>query len=228
MLIIKFGGSIITEKEKVIKIIEDELKVHQRLIIVTSAMGRYPDPYATDTLRQMATDVDEDNYNEIVSCGEVISGINLANELCKKQIDTKFLSVYDFDLKIDDNLEISERVKNYLLKYRVIIIPGFMALKKQKITLLPRGGSNLTAVFLADYFRSPLMIVTDVDGIYQHHPKNFLAKKLSFVSTFELALLITEHPRLFPIEVIKYLKRNHFMILFCNLDSKNGSLIANF
>ena len=68
----------------------------------------------------------------------------------------------------------------------VFVIPGFIALKDGKIYLLPRGGSNLTALFFADYYKTNLMIVSDTDGIYEHNPKLCQSRKLFFVSVTEL------------------------------------------
>ncbi|WRK54970.1 hypothetical protein SD457_09125 [Coprobacillaceae bacterium CR2/5/TPMF4] len=44
-------------------------------------MGRYPDPYATDTLKSLVSQVNSDEYSRLLSCGEIISSIILSNEL---------------------------------------------------------------------------------------------------------------------------------------------------
>lgn len=226
MLIIKFGGTVLKSIEKVVDLIKTELKNHQKLVIITSAIGRYPDAYATDTLMKMGLNVTEEELAQLVSCGEIISGINLVNELKKEKISAKFLSVYDLGLEINDNLSLKNEIK--LAESDIFVIPGFIALKDGKIYLLPRGGSNLTALFFADYYKTNLMIVSDTDGIYEHNPKLCQSRKLFFVSVTELIKIIIEEPRVFPIESIKYFKRNNFIVLYRSLNSKNGSLIGDF
>lgn len=226
MLIIKFGGTVLKSIDKVINLIKTELKKHRKLIVITSAVGRYLDPYATDTLMQMGSDVTKEELAQLVSCGEIISGINLVNELKKENISAKFLSVYELGLEINDNLFIKNEIN--LAAADIFVIPGFIALKEGKIHLLPRGGSNLTALFFADYYKTNLMIVSDTDGIYEHNPKLGKSHKLFFVSLTELIKIIIEEPRIFPIESIKYFKRKKFVVLYCGLNSKNGSLIGDF
>ena len=225
MLILKFGGSVLKEASQVLKIIREELKVHKKLIIITSAIGRYPDPYATDTLLLRGKNLEQSDLAELVSCGEIISGTSLVNYLRKNRINAVFKSVYDLNLTFDNDLHLQ---KELFLDHEVTVIPGFIALKQGRLFLLPRGGSNLTAVFFADYFRCNLMIISDTDGIYEHNPQEKLSVKLSVVSIASLATIIMESPRIFPFEVIKYLKRETFVILYRNLESKNGSLIGNF
>ena len=174
----------------------------------------------------MGLNVTEEELAQLVSCGEIISGINLVNELKKEKISAKFLSVYDLGLEINDNLSLKNEIK--LAESDVFVIPGFIALKDGKIYLLPRGGSNLTALFFADYYKTNLMIVSDTDGIYEHNPKLCQSRKLFFVSVTELIKIIIEEPRVFPIESIKYFKRNNFIVLYRSLNSKNGSLIGDF
>lgn len=226
MLIIKFGGTVIKRLEEVVSLIKEERKIHQKILIVTSAIGRYPDPYATDTLSTYAQNLNQETFAQIVSCGEIISGIILVNRLLAENLKAKFLSIEEMGLVFEKDLKLLKPID--FGDADIVVVPGFVALKNGKKYLLPRGGSNLTAVFLADYCKANLLIVSDTDGLYEHNPKLSQSVKLSIVSVADLIRIIIESPRIFPIEVIKYLKRGNFVILYRDLISKNGSLIGNF
>src|SRR5690625_4259710 len=93
ILIQKFGGTSFQNKKNIDNVdahIKKALVNDCKLVVVVSALGRKPDPYATDTLLDL---VDYPaNYNSkreldlLMSCGEVISSIVLSNELQKNHI----------------------------------------------------------------------------------------------------------------------------------------------
>ena len=56
--VLKFGGTSLrseTTRKYVYKHILQEMKTH-KLVVVVSAMGRFPDAYATDTLLSLGND----------------------------------------------------------------------------------------------------------------------------------------------------------------------------
>ena len=77
LLIQKFGGTSVKTKENrqhVIKQIKAALKKDYKLVVVVSALGRSPDPYATDTLIKMVDYPDHSNDTKreldmLMSCG---------------------------------------------------------------------------------------------------------------------------------------------------------------
>ena len=88
ILVQKFGGTSVASVEKmneVCNIIESYRKKGHDLVIVVSAMGRKGDPYATDTLINLCTNVNKEakkrELDLIMSCGEIISGTILSLSL---------------------------------------------------------------------------------------------------------------------------------------------------
>ena len=80
ILVQKFGGtSVATEdsRGKVVKKILDARKQGKDVVVVVSAMGRKPAPYATDSILELVDNVNPHlNARErdaIVSCGENLS-----------------------------------------------------------------------------------------------------------------------------------------------------------
>src|SRR5699024_2686812 len=94
LLIQKFGGTSVQTKENrehVIKQIKGALDKQYKLVVVVSAIGRSPDPYATDTLLKMVdypntSDHTKRELDMLMSCGETISSVVLSNELQNKGI----------------------------------------------------------------------------------------------------------------------------------------------
>src|SRR5699024_10434961 len=67
-----------------------------KLVVVVSALGRKPDPYATDTLLDLVDFPANQNSNReidlLMSCGETISSVVLSNELQKHHISATALT----------------------------------------------------------------------------------------------------------------------------------------
>ena len=84
--VIKFGGTSLKRGScpqigavRLIRRLIPEMKV----IAVVSAMGRYPDPYATDTLMSLAKYLTPQQRDRLVSAGEMISTL-VINSLCRQ------------------------------------------------------------------------------------------------------------------------------------------------
>src|SRR5690625_6527665 len=89
ILVQKFGGTSVQTKENrthVIKQIKRGLDAGNKLVVVVSALGRNPDPYATDTLLKMVDYKEKSIHAKreldmLMSCGETIASVVLSNEL---------------------------------------------------------------------------------------------------------------------------------------------------
>ncbi|HRU42722.1 MAG TPA: aspartate kinase, partial [Candidatus Diapherotrites archaeon] len=80
ILVQKFGGTSVSTQERrelVVDKIESAVKRGFLPIVVVSAIGRKGDPYATDTLINLAASAGVKNnpreLDMIMSCGEIIS-----------------------------------------------------------------------------------------------------------------------------------------------------------
>lgn len=217
ILIQKFGGTSVQNKKNrdhVVAHIKKALVNDYKLVVVVSALGRKPDPYATDTLLDL---VDYPaNYNSkreldlLMSCGEVISSIVLSNELQKNHIrataltgaQAGFLTNTDFN-----NAKIKqvrpERVLNEFKMYDVIVVAGFQGQTESgEITTIGRGGSDTTAAALGAALNAErIEIFTDVNGIMTADPNVVeSARPLDVVTYTEICNLAYQgakviHPR---------------------------------
>lgn len=187
LLIQKFGGTSVQTKESrsfVIKKIKEALEQQYKVIAVVSALGRNPDPYATDTLISM---VDEPtNQNEkreldlLMSCGEIISSTVLSNELRREKINAIALTGAQAGLITTDDFNEakikqvkSERLKQELETTDVIVVAGFQGKTDTgDITTIGRGGSDTSAAALGASLQAEYIdIFTDVNGIMTADPR---------------------------------------------------------
>ncbi|MFQ9889872.1 MAG: hypothetical protein ACLRWM_05600, partial [Streptococcus sp.] len=98
-----------------------------KLLVIVSAMGRYPDAYATDTLNALALNANYDEHCRLLSCGEIISSIVLSSNLKSQGINAISLSSMQLNLKVKHNRLVGryQVINKYFETYDVIIVPGF-------------------------------------------------------------------------------------------------------
>ena len=82
--LIKIGGSLLKEKNtfNLLKnILDKEFKNNNKIILVVSAIGRNNDPYATDTLKKLGSNLNKLDYDYLLGIGEIISTLISASNL---------------------------------------------------------------------------------------------------------------------------------------------------
>ncbi|NLF45695.1 MAG: aspartate kinase, partial [Syntrophomonadaceae bacterium] len=186
-IIQKFGGSSVASpelKKRIKEIIHSTKSQGYAVVTVVSAMGREKDPYATDTLINLIKEVNAtpslEDLDLIMSCGELISGIILANYLNASGIKACYLSGEQAGIVTDSNFgnahilyvnpqKIIECLENDI----VPVVAGFQgADEKGHITTLGRGGSDTTASALGVALNAQMIdIFTDVDGVMTADPR---------------------------------------------------------
>ncbi|MBU5267745.1 aspartate kinase [Virgibacillus proomii] len=217
ILVQKFGGtSVQSEKnrEHVIKHIKDALVKEYKLVVVVSALGRKPDPYATDTLLGLVGFPANKNtpreLDMLMSCGEIISSVVLSNELQKHHINATALSGANAGFITTDDFtqakikEVKpERVLKELETHDVVVVAGFQGVTEAgDITTIGRGGSDTTAAALGVALAAErIEIFTDVNGIMTADPRVVeTARPLDVVTYSEICNLAYQgakviHPR---------------------------------
>lgn len=188
LLIQKFGGTSVQTKENrthVIKQIKRGLEDAEKLVVVVSAIGRSPDPYATDTLLKMVDykEKSPSNLRELdmlMSCGETIASVILSNELQQNGIQATALTGAQAGLITNDAFTEAkikkvkpDRIRHELASHDVVVVAGFQGRTEDgDITTIGRGGSDTTAVaFGASLKASYVDIFTDVSGIMTADPR---------------------------------------------------------
>lgn len=183
----KFGGTSIASsslRELVVRHVVRAMSEGYRPVVVVSAMGRVGDPYATDTLIKLARETGGPQVGReidmIMSCGEVISAVVMAQTLKSKGHPAVALTGGQAGVITDEHhgqasiLRIgAERLQHELEEGKVPVVAGFQGISASgDITTLGRGASDTTAVALGVALAAELVeIYTDVDGVKTADPR---------------------------------------------------------
>lgn len=201
VIVQKFGGTSTRSKEtreQMYKNMIRELDKGNKVVAVVSAMGRFDDPYATDTLLSIVdTDfLSREEMDRLTSIGETISALVCKSELASKGYRVESVANAELGIITDSNyLNATIRkvdgqyILDKLKTADIVICPGFQGYsKKGKITTLGRGGSDLSAVAVGVAIdASEVEIYSDVNGIYTADPRIVPdAKKLNYISYSEM------------------------------------------
>ncbi|MFS0751793.1 aspartate kinase [Oceanobacillus sp. 1P07AA] len=217
VMVQKFGGTSVQSaenREHVIRHIREALVQEYKLVVVVSALGRKPDPYATDSLLGLVDFPTNTNSQReldlLMSCGEVISSVVLSNELQKNHISAialtgaqaGFVTNEDFNRAKIKEVNPS-RILKELETHDVVVVAGFQGQSESgEITTIGRGGSDTSAAALGVALAAErIEIFTDVEGIMTADPrvvKN--ARPLDVVTYTEICNLAYQgakviHPR---------------------------------
>jgi homoserine dehydrogenase len=179
IVVLKFGSSVLRSESDLPRVVH-EIYQHWRsgsqVLIVVSAIGN-----TTDRLLGLAkaicTEPEESALAMLLASGEATASALLGIALHRAGIPAKVLDPAQAGLRtIGDELD-SEVVAVDVARLRaelersIVVLPGFTGRNKEgDTTLLGRGGSDLSAVFIAHQLDARCILFKDVDGIYTSDP----------------------------------------------------------
>ena len=184
IVVLKFGGtSLATAEQRALAIdrIRDEIASGHSPVAVVSAMGRSPEPYATDTLLALGGAPGHSRTNDLLlSCGEILSAAVFANALQTGGVAAAVFTgaqagivtgAAHGDAKI---LRVDPwRVREALDRGMVPVVAGFQGVTEDgDVTTLGRGGTDLSAIALGHALGAERVdIYTDVSGAMTGDPR---------------------------------------------------------
>jgi aspartate kinase len=241
----KFGGtSVATEQKRteVVQRITSAMRNGLCPVVVVSAMGRYGEPYATDTLIGLvngaADRVNRRELDMLMACGETISAVVMAHTLNSNGIPAMALTGEQAGVVTDDRFGDArvlyvktERLSELLAQGVVPVVTGFQGVTEHgEITTLGRGGSDTSAAVLGVALKAECVeIYTDVDGVKTADPRlapNALTlSKMTYAEVIEMALLGAKviHPR--AVEIAR--EAGMPLRILCTSGDAAGTLITN-
>ncbi len=194
----KFGGSSVGSLEK-INLVADRLeachRAGQRQAAVVSAMSGQ-----TDMLAKMAEEANPsargEAYDMLLSSGEQVSVALLSLALEKRGVKAAPMLAYQAGIQTDELFSKAciqsikaEKIRQALKEGRLPVLAGFQGVtRKNQITTLGRGGSDLTAVAAALALKQESCeICTDVSGVFTGDPDLIpQARKISRIGFSEM------------------------------------------
>ena len=197
--VMKFGGTSVAtpeNREFVYQKITRAKQAGYQVVAVISAMGRRGEPYATDTLLDMALNANpETSQRELDMIGttsDSISAILISANLQRLGHKAIFLSGAQAGIQtngIYGDARVThvdtERILSLLEQDYIPVVPGGQGVcGKDEVTLLGRGGSDTTACTLGVALNAESTeIYTDVIGMMTADPRIIPeAKLIEFIS----------------------------------------------
>ncbi|MCF3942380.1 aspartate kinase [Oceanobacillus alkalisoli] len=243
LLVQKFGGTSLqtpSSRKHVLYHVKEAIEENYKVVVVVSALGKVPAPYATDSLLQLVnypeTNAADRELDLLLSCGEIISAVVVANELKRAGVRATAFTGAQAGIMTTEN-HMNARIQHVNPKrllhafdtYDCVVVAGFQGeTKNGDITTIGRGGSDTTAAALAvatEAVRAE--IFTDVDGVMTADPKLVTSAQVltncTYSETCNLAYQGAKviHPQAveiamqakLPLHVRSTYKRNHGTII---------------
>jgi homoserine dehydrogenase len=181
IIVLKFGSSVLRSENDLPTAVHEIYRWWRdgfQVVAVVSAFGN-----TTDELTQRALSVcehpDDALFAALLATGETTSSVLLGLALNRSGIPSSVLDAETAGLGtdgpiLDANLSsVNTECVFKALKRGVVVLPGFVGKSRSgTTTLLGRGGSDLTALFLAERLGGTCRLIKDVDGLYTSDPNS--------------------------------------------------------
>ena len=239
-VVLKFGGTSVGNIErikKVANIIGFYIKKKFKVIVVSSAMSGTTNDLINKS-KLISNNFDKAEYDTLLASGEQTSCALIAGRL--SHLGYKSRSWLAWQIPIFTNgphgiARIDKINRNQILSFiksgGTPIVSGFQGINsKGRITTLGRGGSDVSAIMIAKFFKAEECIIyTDVDGIYTTDPKlHSKAKKINKISYDDMLEMASLGARVMQPTSVQDAKLNNINIIVkSSFVKKRGTLITN-
>ncbi|RJS76916.1 aspartate kinase [Candidatus Bathyarchaeota archaeon] len=217
--VIKFGGADLESGEKIRKAAEMVVESgYSEIVVVVSAMAG-----TTNSLIEVMSqvgNVNDRDYADIVSMGERTSARIFCSALKAQGADAVYLDPDDerWPIITDSNFrnakpdmtETCERVRRHvkpLLGRKIVVVCGFLGRDKHgNITTLGRGGSDTTALILANCLGADeVVLVKETEGVMSADPRMVpQAKPLKKLDIHEMFAMSYGGAKIIKAEALRY------------------------
>ncbi len=184
LTVLKFGSSVLPTEEALpvaVREITHWVERGHKVIAVVSALGETTDRLLARTSRYAAAwrPADEAAVAALLATGEATTVALLGLALAAAGRPANVLDAAAIGLKTEGPLldaraiDVDRGAVHRALADRpIIVVPGFLGRDDRgRTTLLGRGGSDLTALFLAgELLADQCVLLKDVDGLYDRDP----------------------------------------------------------
>jgi len=237
--VLKFGGTSVADKEHravAYRRVRDALDAGYATVAVVSAMGRTPDPYATDTLLGLlAGGGGNANADVLLGAGELISAAVFAGELQAEGVDAVALSGAQAGIVTDARfgdatiLRVEPQAIDALLERGAVpVVAGFQgATEDGRVTTLGRGGTDLSAIALGHALQAQRVdVYTDVSGAMTADPRRIPnARTIERASLTEMTELAQQGAKVMHDKAAEYARRTGTAYAVKGLHSDRGTLV---
>ena len=238
-VVLKFGGtSVATLEQREIAMLRlrEERERGFAPVAVVSAMGRAPEPYATDSLLSLIGGHDGSrNADLLAACGELLSAAVFASALESQGVSAVALSGAQAGILTNDRYGDAKilgvdphRVREIIDAGAIPVVAGFQGVSESgAITTLGRGGSDLTAIALGNALDAERVdIYTDVSGAMTADPRRIAgAHTIDRASLEEMTELAQHGAKVMHHKAADYAQRTNTPYAIKGLKSGSGTLV---
>lgn len=235
IIVLKFGSSVLTHDDAFHTLVHEvyrEVRKGHRVVAVVSAVGRTTDQLIAQA-RALSRDPDHLAYASLLATGEAAAAAKAALALDTAGIPTTLLDPRSIGLRTTGERLNAEPVSldtavilRALNETPVVVIPGFVGCdENDRHTLLGRGGSDLTAIFIAHQLGAHCRLIKDVDGWFVADPARgphvHRYDRLSWCDAIESEAPIVQH------RTVEYAGRHHVTFSIAAPGSSAGTILGS-
>lgn len=186
LIVLKFGSSVLRTEADLPSAVHEIYRYARDGFDVAAVVSAFEG--VTDRLFARARGIGADaslgigvpGLAALVACGERESAAALQIALANAGLPAHVLDPLAAGLRVEGDglsgepvaLDVA-RCRSILAKGRILIVPGFFGTDADGgVSLLGRGGSDWTALFLAQRLGGRCRLLKDTDGIYDHDPND--------------------------------------------------------
>lgn len=180
IIVLKFGSSVLRTPADLPRAVDEiyrYVRDGQRVVAVVSAFAGETDRLFAEAERHAQRGCDY-AVAALVATGEQHSAARLCLALDESGIPARVVLPSEIHMRSAGDPRDSEpesldhdALLSRIRHHPVTVIPGFFAVDDENRTvLLGRGGTDLTAVFIAHHLGADCRLIKDVDGIYVRDP----------------------------------------------------------
>ncbi len=237
--VLKFGGtSVATPEQREVAYcrVRDAREAGFGTVVVVSAMGRFPDPYATDSLLALIEGrAGNANADVLLAAGELIAAAVFADGLVAQGVDATALSGMQAGIVTDARqgdatiLRVEpDAIYRVLARGEVAVVAGFHgATEDGTIATLGRGGTDLSAIAIGHALEAQRVdIYTDVSGAMTADPRRIAgARTIDRASLAEMTELANHGAKVMHYKAADYANRTGTHYAIKGLETDRGTLV---
>ena len=198
--VLKFGSSVLRTPNE-LQVAVDEIyrrwRTNSKVLAVVSAFEGVTDQLIKEASNLIATDIEEATAAYIAQ-GEQRTAALLVGALARSGIPARVIEPHEIGLMAEGtSLESAPvgvdvtAIERFWHNHAVLVLPGFYGVDPRGHTaLFGRGGSDLSALFLAAELAGTCRLLKDVSGVYDADPASSTAAHRFAALSWETAISV--------------------------------------
>lgn len=237
IIVLKFGSSVLRNESDLPTAVHEIYRWWRegfQVVVVVSAFGN-----TTDELTQSAQAVCDQPSDELVArllaTGEAASSALIGLALTRSGIPTTVLDAEQAGL-ITDGPVLDAKLNSIdvdgvleALRHGVVVLPGFVGKGRSgETTLLGRGGSDFTALFLAQRLGGVCRLIKDVDGLYTSDPNSRNGSSASRFHRVSYATAARVGGAVVQLKAIEFAERHRLRFIVSSIGSSRTTEVGPY